>query len=71
MKNLTAELRLVSLVSLILLAWTVGGLRADHASRRLLHHHRANDQKYAWYRRKGMCDHFKEPPAKENEAIKK
>jgi hypothetical protein len=30
--------------------------------------HNPDDQKYAWYRRKGMCEHFKEPPAKENEA---
>jgi hypothetical protein len=33
--------------------------------------HNPDDQKYAWYRRKGMCDHFTEPPAKENEAKKK
>ena len=28
--------------------------------------HNPDDQKYAWYRRKGMCDHFKEPPAPGN-----
>ena len=33
--------------------------------------HNPDDQKYAWYRRKGMCEHFKEPPAKENEARRK
>jgi hypothetical protein len=33
--------------------------------------HNPQDQKYAWYRRKGMCEHFKEPPAKENEARRK
>ena len=33
--------------------------------------HNPDDQKYAWYRRKGMCERFKEPPAKENEAKKK
>ena len=33
--------------------------------------HNPDDQKYAWYRRKGMCDHFKEAPAKENEARRK
>jgi hypothetical protein len=32
--------------------------------------HNPDVQKYAWYRRKGMCEHFKEPPAKENEAKK-
>lgn len=30
--------------------------------------HNPDDQKYAWYRRRGMCEHFKEPPARENEA---
>jgi hypothetical protein len=30
--------------------------------------HNPDDQKYAWYRRKGMCERFKEPLAKENEA---
>jgi hypothetical protein len=33
--------------------------------------HNADDQKYAWYRRKGMCERFKEPLAKENEARRK
>jgi hypothetical protein len=33
--------------------------------------HNPDDQKYAWYRRKGMCERFKEPPAEENEARRK
>ena len=33
--------------------------------------HNPDDQKYAWYRRKGMCERFKEPLAKENEARRK
>jgi hypothetical protein len=33
--------------------------------------HNPDDQKYAWYHRKGMCEHFEEPPAKENEARRK
>jgi hypothetical protein len=33
--------------------------------------HNPDDQKYAWYRRKGICEHFEEAPAKENEAKEK
>jgi hypothetical protein len=33
--------------------------------------HNPDDQKYAWYRRKDMCEHFEEPPAEENEARRK
>jgi hypothetical protein len=33
--------------------------------------HNPDDPHYALYRSKGMCEHFEEPPAKENEAQKK
>lgn len=33
--------------------------------------HNPDEQKYAWYRRNGMCERFKEPPTKENEARRK
>jgi hypothetical protein len=33
--------------------------------------HNPDEQKYAWYRSKAMCEHFEEPPAGENEARRK